>query len=167
MDSNQSGAVGGIIWGPFPESQIQSLIQILTKYRKRNVENLEWVSLQHQVGGWSRAGPWRKSRHKARSGWRSSITSAACLYWTLFKKDPADKIKLKKLYRVCCRQNIPIISIDLTPFFLFLTIYPQMNEWSPYVDRECDVYVRFRSNRFINNWIPFSRHTKHTPLTWD
>ena len=48
---------------------------ILWKVIVTGTDDLEWVSLQHQVGGWSRAGPWRRSRHKARSGWRSSTSS--------------------------------------------------------------------------------------------
>ena len=42
-------------------------------------DDLEWVSLQRLVEEWSQAEPWRRSRRRARSSWRSSTTSAACL----------------------------------------------------------------------------------------
>ena len=37
---------------------------------------------------------------------------------------------------------------------------------SPYVDCEGDVYVRFRTDGIVNNWIALSRHPKHAPFTW-
>ena len=37
----------------------------------------------------------------------------------------------------------------------------------PYIDSECDVNIRFGTNRFVNNWVSLSRHTKHTPFTWN
>ena len=35
----------------------------------------------------------------------------------------------------------------------------------PYIDSECDVNIRFGTDRFVNNWVSLSRHTKHTPFT--